>query len=109
MSKETQRFRKVGLEGTYIELPSLDVLPGIFTCDDYNQLRDLASDHPFVQLRHDFLDIGFDLVVRRYEHCEAIFLDSVGGVSYAFERTKGNAYAVKSSAGYTPRWKLELG
>jgi len=45
--------------------------------DDY-ELRDLATDHPFVELGHNFLNVGFDLVVRGDKHCEAIFFDPGG-------------------------------
>jgi hypothetical protein len=48
---------------TNIKLPALNVLSGIFACDHYNELRDLAANHPFVKLGHYFLDVGFDLVV----------------------------------------------
>lgn len=51
------------------------MLARIFASYDHNQLRDLAVHHPFVELRHDFLDVGFYLVVRGDEHCEAVFLD----------------------------------
>lgn len=61
--------------GTHIELPPLNMLPGIFTRNNHHQFRDLATDHPFVELGHDFLDVGFDLVVGRDEHRKAIFLD----------------------------------
>lgn len=33
--------------------------------DNYHKLRDLSSLHPFLQLRHDLLDVGFNLVVGR--------------------------------------------
>ena len=61
---------------TYVELPALDMLAGVFTCDHNYEFGDLPPDHPFVQLRHDLLDVRFDLVIRRYKHCQAIFLDS---------------------------------
>lgn len=48
---------------TYIKLPPLDVLAGVFVCDDNHQLGDLGLDHPLVELGHDFFDIGFDLIV----------------------------------------------
>lgn len=48
---------------SYIELPSLHVLPSFLVCDDYNKFGDLASHHPLIQLRHDLLDVGLDLVV----------------------------------------------
>lgn len=50
---------------THIELPSLNVLAGIFVGDDDDELGDFAANHPLVELAHDFLDIGFDLVVGR--------------------------------------------
>lgn len=55
----------------------------IFAGDHNHQFRYLAADHPFVELRHDFLDVRFNLVVRGGEHREAIFLDGgeiFGGV-----------------------------
>jgi hypothetical protein len=48
-----------------IELPTLDMFSSFLACDDNYELGDLAANHPFVQLRHDFLDVGFDLVIRR--------------------------------------------
>lgn len=36
---------------------------GFLVRDDNDKLRDLATRHPFVQLRHNLLDVGFDLVV----------------------------------------------
>lgn len=60
------RFREEERFGmTYIELPSLNVLAGIFVGDDDDKLGDFAANHPFVELAHDFLDVGFDLVVGR--------------------------------------------
>ena len=50
-------------EGTYVELPALDRLTCLLACYHDNELRDLAAGHPFVELRHDFFDVGFDLVV----------------------------------------------
>jgi hypothetical protein len=50
-------------EETCVELPALDVLARVFTRYDHDELRDLAADHPFIELSHDFLDIRFDLVV----------------------------------------------
>lgn len=50
----------------YVELPSLDRFAGFFACDDDDQFGDFAARHPLVELRHDFLDVGFHLVV----HCD---------------------------------------
>jgi hypothetical protein len=50
---------------THIELPSLNVLACVFVGDDDDELGDFAANHPFVELAHDFLDVGFDLVVGR--------------------------------------------
>lgn len=47
----------------------------LFTCDDHHKLGDLALHHPFVQLRHDLLDVTLDLVVRRHKHVQSILLD----------------------------------
>lgn len=55
--------------GTYVKLPPLNVLPGILVGNDNHQPRDLAADHPLVQLAHDALDIGLDLVVGRDCDC----------------------------------------
>lgn len=49
---------------TNIELPSLDMLAGFFTSNDNNEFRNLAANHPLVELSHYLVDIGFDLVVR---------------------------------------------
>ncbi|KAJ2965814.1 hypothetical protein NUW58_g10814 [Xylaria curta] len=73
------------------------MLAGVLVGYNDDQLADLAVLHPLVELRHDLLDVGFDLVVGGHEHIEAIFLDSVCGFY---------SYAVKSSAGYTPLWNL---
>lgn len=48
---------------SYIELPSLDVFACVFVGDDDDELGDFAANHPFVELAHDFLDVGFDLVI----------------------------------------------
>lgn len=50
----------------YIKLPSLDVLASVFIGDDDDKLRDLAAYHPPVELAHDLLNVGFDLIIRRY-------------------------------------------
>lgn len=62
---------------TYVELPALEMLAGVFAGYHHHELGDLAPDHPLVELRHDLLDVRFDLVVRGDQHGEAIFLDSV--------------------------------
>lgn len=64
------------------------MFPSIFRCDYDHQLGDFAPDHPFVELRHDLFDVGFDLVIGGDEHREAIFLDGAevfGGVDAALE------------------------
>lgn len=38
---------------------------GLLARDNYHKLRNLSSLHPFLQLGHDLLDVGFDLVVGR--------------------------------------------
>ena len=61
-------------------------------CDYHHQFRDLSTHHPLVQLGHDLLDVGFDLIVggnwnrsatvwaaegiERTKHVEAIFLNT---------------------------------
>ena len=47
----------------YIKLPSFHVFASLLVRNNHDKLRDLATHHPLVQLRHDLLDIGFDLVV----------------------------------------------
>lgn len=93
------------MESTYVKLPALDVLPGIFVGDHDDELRYLASHHPLVKLRHDLLDVGLDLVVGGNwhdqlmsgglhagvlflgseagptKHIQAIFLDTIGYMS----------------------------
>ena len=49
---------------TYVKLPALYVLASVLVGDDDDELGDLAADHPLVQLGHDLLDVGLDLVVR---------------------------------------------
>lgn len=78
-----------------IKLPSLNMLPTFSTGDHNNEFRYFATNHPLVELRHDLVDIGFDLVVRSdwfsyqrmssrltltnfTEHVEAVFLDAAG-------------------------------
>lgn len=53
----------LGRFASYIELPALDVFAGVFVGDDDDELGDFAANHPFVELAHDFLDVGFDLVI----------------------------------------------
>lgn len=68
---------------------------GLLARDNYHKLRDLSPLHPFLQLRHDLLDVRFDLVIGRncYEvraidvdleehssrtqHIEAIFFNPI--------------------------------
>lgn len=47
----------------YIELPSFHMLSGLSAGDNQDQFRDLSAHHPLIELRHDLLDVGFDLVV----------------------------------------------
>lgn len=88
-----------------VELPAFDVLAGVFVGDDDDEARNFATNHPFVELGHDFLDVGFYLVVGGdcerglavegrvlgdvdglwcTEHVEAIFLDA-GTVSQWYQ------------------------
>ena len=54
------------LRRTYVELPSLNMLAGLFAGDDHNEFSDLAAVHPLFELRHDLLDVRLDLVVSRH-------------------------------------------
>jgi len=47
----------------HVKLPSLYMLASFFAGDNDHELGDLALEHPFVQLRYDFFDVRFDLVV----------------------------------------------
>lgn len=47
----------------YIELPSFHMFSGLSAGDNHDEFRDLSTRHPFIQLRHDLLDVSFDLVV----------------------------------------------
>lgn len=71
----TRRFLRRALpEHLHVELPPLHILAGLLARDDNDEFRDLPARHPFVELGHDFLDVGLDLVVGGDEHVEAIFL-----------------------------------
>lgn len=59
------RYEWEGGETTYVKLPALDALAGVLVCDDNDELGDLAADHPLVELGHDFLYVGLDLVIGR--------------------------------------------
>jgi hypothetical protein len=48
---------------TYVELPPLYVLTGLLAGDDNDELGNLASVHPVLELRHDLFDVRLDLVV----------------------------------------------
>lgn len=48
------------------------MLASLLACNNHHKLGNFASLHPFIQLRHDFLDVGFDLVVGGY--CKLIRL-----------------------------------
>jgi hypothetical protein len=50
---------------TYIKLPPLHVFAGLFAGDDNDELGYLAPVHPLFKLRHDLLDVRFNLVVGR--------------------------------------------
>lgn len=41
------------------------MLPRLLARDDHYKLGYLPPNHPLVQLRHDLLNVGFDLVVGR--------------------------------------------
>jgi hypothetical protein len=57
------------MRATHIKLPSLHVIASLFVSDDHHELRDLAPVHPVLQLAHDLLDVGFDLIVGRHCGC----------------------------------------
>ena len=40
------------------------MLTGLLTGDNDDKFRDFTARHPFVELGHDLLDIGFDLIIR---------------------------------------------
>lgn len=77
-------MKRISLDcSTYVELPSLEMLTCVAIGDDDDQLGNLAVFHPPVKRCHDALYVGFDLVVGRDEHVEAIFLhdsEVLGGV-----------------------------
>lgn len=50
---------------SYIKLPSFHVLTRFLAGDHDDEFGDFTPDHPFVELRHDFFDICFDLVIGR--------------------------------------------
>jgi hypothetical protein len=47
----------------YVELPPFHMLSSLLICNDHNEFRNFATQHPLVQLRHDLLDVGLHLVV----------------------------------------------
>lgn len=53
----------MGGDGTYVKLPPLNVLPGVLVRDYNHETRDLAADHPLVQLPHDALNVRLYLVI----------------------------------------------
>ena len=69
------RFLGRPVEYLDVELPSLNVFAGLLAGDYDHQFRDLAACHPFVELRHDLLDVCFDLIVGSDKHVESILLD----------------------------------
>ena len=46
-----------------VELPAFDVFASVLVGDDDDEAGDFATDHPFVELGHNFLDVSFYLVV----------------------------------------------
>jgi len=48
---------------THVKLPPLHMLPCFLARDDNDQFRDLVANGPLAELGHDFLDVGFYLVV----------------------------------------------
>ena len=70
------RFLGGSVEYLDVELPSLNVFASLLAGDYDYQFRDLAACHPFVELRHDLLDVCFDLIVGSDEHVESILLDA---------------------------------
>jgi hypothetical protein len=48
---------------TYVELPAFHMLSSLLARNDDDKLRDLAPIHPLLQLAHDLLDVGLDLVI----------------------------------------------
>lgn len=59
----TGGFGDKGLGIGNIKLPPLHVFAGFFAGDYDDEFRDFTTDHPFVELGHDFLDVGFNLIV----------------------------------------------
>lgn len=55
-------FRMVQVD-LHIELPSLDMVASLLVRDHHNEFGDLPTNHPFVELGHDLLNISFDLVI----------------------------------------------
>jgi hypothetical protein len=53
---------------TYVELPALDMLASLLARDDDNELGNFTAIHPLLQLTHDLLDVGLDLIIG--SHCE---------------------------------------
>jgi hypothetical protein len=51
---------------THVKLPPLDVLACVLVGNDDDELGDLAANHPLVELGHDLLDVGLDLIVGRH-------------------------------------------
>ena len=41
------------------------MVASLFVGNYDHQLRDLATEHPFIELGHDLLDICPDLIIRR--------------------------------------------
>ena len=54
----------MGSKGTNIELPTFNVLACVLAGNNNDELGNLTTDHPFVELGHDLGDVCFDLVIR---------------------------------------------
>ena len=97
------------------------MLASLFAGDHDHKLRNLSTIHPVFELRHDLLDVCLDLIIGRncsgqktlVVHCSRLlclpimvkpyFLTLAIQVSNVGNNPKTATYAVKSSAGYTPR------
>ena len=64
-----------GGESAYIKLPPFEVLAGVLARDHDDKLAEFPTQHPFLELAHELLNVGFDLVVGGNKDVEAIFLD----------------------------------
>jgi hypothetical protein len=74
------RFLCLGwLGGTHVKLPPLDALACVLVGDDDDELGDLAANHPLIELGHNLLDIGLDLIVGRDWRWGGALLAGFGG------------------------------